>query len=216
MPAGTPGAVPDSLGQFCLDPNGPPPPGATVSRTFYTNIPAEVQGAELELQWEPVDGLTISGIYGYTDFQGDELDNPGLLGPGVTEVFVDYPIYVPEDNWSVSMAYSFGTENGSTFTPRFDVYGQSEICPTVRNNVNSALTDITTEACTEAYEIVNARIEWASPERTWLVAVGLNNATDEEYYLNKFDLTVFGQPTIEGQPGRPQEWYVQLTRNFGK
>jgi iron complex outermembrane recepter protein len=216
VPEGTPGAVPDSLGQFCLDPNGAPPPGATVSRTFYTNIPAEVQGAELELQWQPVDGLTISGIYGYTDFEGDELDDPSLLGPTVTEIFYDYPIYVPEDNWSFSMAYDFGVANGSTLTPRIDVYGQSEICPTVRNNANAALTDITTEACTDAYEIVNARIEWSSPERTWLVAVGLNNATDEEYYLNKFDLTVFGQPTIEGQPGRPQEWYVQLTRKFGQ
>ena len=102
VPPGTPGAVQDSLGQFCIDANGPPPPGATVSRTFYTNIPAEVAGAELELQWQPVDGLTISGIYGYTDFQGDELDNPGLLGPNITEIFADYPIYVPEDNWSVS------------------------------------------------------------------------------------------------------------------
>jgi iron complex outermembrane recepter protein len=216
VPPGTPGAVQDSLGQFCIDANGPPPPGATVSRTFYTNIPAEVSGAELELQWQPVDGLTISGIYGYTDFQGDEVDDPGLLGPNITAVLSDYPIYVPEDNWSMSVAYAFGADNGSTFTPRVDVYGQSEICPTVRNNANAALTDITTaEACTDAYEIMNARVEWSSPEQTWLIAVGVNNVTDEEYYLNKFDLTVFGQPTIEGQPGRPQEWYVQLTRHFG-
>jgi iron complex outermembrane recepter protein len=216
VPPGTPGAVQDSLGQFCIDPNGPPPPGATVSRTFYTNIPAEVQGAEVELQWQPVDGLSISGIYGYTDFQGDELDNPGLLGPNVTQIYADYPIYVPKDNWSVSMAYSFGGGDGGTLTPRIDVYGQSEICPSVRNNANSAATDITTaEACTDAYEIMNARIEWSSAERTWQIAVGVNNVTDEEYYLNKFDLTVFGQPTIEGQPGRPQEWYVQFTRKFG-
>ena len=38
----------DSLGQWCLDPNGPPPPGATTSRTFYNNIPATIQGAEFE------------------------------------------------------------------------------------------------------------------------------------------------------------------------
>jgi iron complex outermembrane receptor protein len=216
VPPGTPGAVQDSLGQFCIDANGPPPPGATVSRTFYTNIPAEVTGAELELQWQPVDGLTISGIYGYTDFKGDELDDPELLGPNITQIFADYPIYVPKDNWSVSMAYAFSAGDGSTFTPRIDVYSQSEICPSVRNNANAALTDITTaEACTDAYEIMNARIEWSSPEQAWQIAVGVNNVTDEEYYLNKFDLTVFGQPTIEGQPGHPREWYVQLTRHFG-
>jgi iron complex outermembrane receptor protein len=215
VPPGTPGAEQDGLGQWCVDPDPNAPGGATTSRTFYINIPAEVYGGEVELTFRPTEALTISGIYGYTDFQGDEEDTPTLLGPTVTAVFVDYPIYVPEDNWSVSMAYRFGAGNGSSFTPRVDVYGQSEICPTQRNNVNSSFTDITlAEGCTDAFELVNARVEWASPENTWLVAVGLNNATDEEYYLNKFDLTVFGQPTVEGQPGRPQEWYVQFTRNF--
>ena len=66
----------DSLGQWCTDPNGPPPPGATTSRTFYNNIPAVIDGAEFEFTWVPVDGLTISGQYGYTDFQGDEFDDP--------------------------------------------------------------------------------------------------------------------------------------------
>ena len=42
----------------------------------------------------------------------------------------------------------------------------------------------------------------------------LEGLTDEEYFYNKFDLTAFGQPTLEGQPGPPQEWYVQFTRNF--
>lgn len=215
VPPNTPGAVQDGLGQWCIDANGPPPPGATTSRTFYINVPAIVQGAELEMQWQPTDALTIGGSYGLTDFQGDELDNPSLLGATVTSLLSDRPIYVPEDNWSVSMAYQFGIPNGSTFTPRVDVYGQTEICPTVRNNINSLGTDITVaEACSEGYELVNARLEWASPERTWLVALGVYNATDEEYYLNKFDLSVFGQPTVEGQPGRPQEWYVSFSRNF--
>ena len=51
------------------------------------------------------------------------------------------------------------------------------------------------EACSQAYELLNARIEWASPEDTWRVALGATNLTDEEYFLNKFDLTAFGQPT---------------------
>ena len=74
----------------------------------------------------------------------------------------------------------------------------------------------TTEAqgCSQAYEMLNARIEWASPEDTWRIALGATNLTDEEYFLNKFDLTAFGQPTLEGQPGAPREWYVQFTRNF--
>ncbi len=120
VPEGTPGAVQDSLGQWCVDPNGPPPPGATTSRTFYNNIPATIQGAEFEFQWVPIDGLTISGQYGYTDFQGDEFDDPSLLGnPAVTDITSDNPIYVPTDNWSLSFAYRFGgSGDRGSFTPR--------------------------------------------------------------------------------------------------
>jgi len=42
----------------------------------------------------------------------------------------------------------------------------------------------------------------------------VNNVNDHEYYLNIFDLTTFGEPTIEGQPGKPRTWYFSVTRNF--
>jgi iron complex outermembrane recepter protein len=216
VPPGTPGAVTDSLGQTCVDPNGPAaPPGATVSRTFYTNIPATVSGVELELAFRPVQGLNISGIFGYTDFKGDERDNPSLLGPTVTAVLDDRPIYVPELNWNFTVAYSFGAGKNGSFTPRLDYYGQSEICSSVRTNLTALITNATdSQRCADAFEILNARFEWASMENTWTAAVGVNNLTDKDYYLNKFDLAAFGQPTIEGQPGRPREWYVSFTRNF--
>jgi iron complex outermembrane receptor protein len=84
------------------------------------------------------------------------------------------------------------------------VYGQSEIC-----------TGITTLAsCSSGYELVNARLEWASPDRAWTTAAGVQNVANKEYYLNKFDLSGFGQPTTEGQPGAPREWYVSVSRNF--
>ena len=189
--------------------------GPTTSRTFYDNIPATIQGAEIEIAFRPVDALSISGQYGYTDFKGDEFDNPKLLGTQYTTIASDNPIYVPTDNWSFSIAYDFGMGNGSRLTPRVDYYGQSEICPTVRSNVTAATTTTTAaQSCADAHQLLNARLEWGSPENTWQAAVGLNNATDEEYFLNKFDLSVFGQPTIEGQPGMPRTWYVQFTRNF--
>jgi len=196
VPPGTPGAITDSLGNTCL---------AVTSRTFYQNIPGEVTGAELELTFRPTDALTISGMYGYTGWKSDDIDDPtSVLGPNALPTVVDLPIYVPEQNWSVAMAYEFGTGGGSTLTPRVDVYGQTEICSST----------VTRNSCADGYELVNARLDWASPDRAWQVALGLNNATDEEYYLNIFDLSFFGQPTTEGQPGRPQEWYVQFTRNF--
>jgi iron complex outermembrane receptor protein len=207
IPPATGTPVPDSLGNQCV---------STVSRTFYQNIPATIQGAELEVQFAPIEGMMISAQYGYTDFSGDEWDDPGALGnPAVTEIINENPIYVPTDNWSTSFSYRFKIGDSGAITPRFDFYGQTEICTQNRTNVSVTLID-TSEAdqCSQGYELLNARIEWSSPEDTWRVALGATNLTDEEYFLNKFDLTAFGQPSLEGQPGAPREWYVQFQRNF--
>jgi iron complex outermembrane receptor protein len=218
VPPNTPGAVQDSLGQWCVDTNGPAPGGGpTTSRTFYNNIPATIQGAELEISLAPIEDMMISAQYGYTDFQGDEFDNPALLGnPAVTVITSDNPIYVPTSNYSVSFAYKIKLgEGGSTLTPRLDYYGQTEKCSGIRTNVSVLNIDTTVaQACSPKYNLLNARLEWGSKEGAWRFALGATNLTDEEYFLNKFDLSAFGQPTVEGQPGAPREWYVQFQRNF--
>lgn len=186
VPAGTPGATTDSLGNTCT--------GGTTSLTRYINEPGEILGVEVEGEWRPTDALTISGIFGMIDWSSNDPLNPEI----------DTPVYVPDMNWSVSASYEFNMSNGSTFTPRVDVVGQTEICSSA----------ITVTSCSKGYELVNLRGEWASPSRTWTAAVGATNVNDRTYYLNKFDLTAFGQPTTEGQVGPPREWYLQVRRNF--
>jgi iron complex outermembrane recepter protein len=207
IPPATGTPIVDSLGNNCV---------AVTSRTFYQNIPATIQGAELEVQFAPIEGMMISAQYGYTDFSGDEWDDPAMLGnPNVTQIVTDNPIYVPTDNWSTSFSYRFNIGDSGAITPRFDYYGQTKICTQLRTNVSVLNIDTSEEdQCSQGYELLNARIEWSSSEDTWRVALGATNLTDEEYYLNKFDLTAFGQPTLEGQPGAPREWYIQFQRNF--
>lgn len=196
VPPGTPGSVTDSLGNTCLA-------GTTVSRTFYENGPGTIRGAELELQYRPTDRWTIAAVYGLTDWDSQDInDDPNVLS--------DRPIYVPEDNWSISVAYSASTRNGGAWTPRLDLYGQSEIC----TSLPSADALFPGAGCSAGYELLNARVEWASPSGEWLVAIGATNLRDEEYFLNRFDLTAFGQPHVEGQPGAPREWYLTLQRDF--
>jgi outer membrane receptor protein involved in Fe transport len=57
-------------------------------------------------------------------------------------------------------------------------------------------------------------LQWQNSDATWTIAAGGTNVTDEEYWLNRFDLTLFGQNTVEGQPGRPGEWYLSFRRDF--
>ncbi|MFO7286389.1 MAG: TonB-dependent receptor [Gammaproteobacteria bacterium] len=196
VPPGTPGSVTDSLGNTCLA-------GTTVSRTFYVNGPGTIRGAEIELQYSPAERWTIGAVYGLTDWDSQDInDDPNVLS--------DRPIYVPEDNWALSVAYSASTRNGAAWTPRVDLYGQSEICTSLPR-ADAAFPDA---GCSAGYELWNARVEWASPDGEWLVAIGATNVRDKQYFLNRFDLTAFGQPHAEGQPGPPREWYLTLQRDF--
>ena len=200
VPPGTPGSVQDNLGNTCL---AGPAGTAPISRTFYENTPGEIEGAEIEVSWEPIDGLVLSGLYGWIDWESPDItDAPNVVS--------ELPPYVPEDNWALSASYSWALGSGASLTPRLDYYGQAEICS---QNVFTTST-FPGASCTDAYELLNARLEWRSSEDKWTVAVGATNVTDEEYFYNKFDLTAFGQPHAEGQPGRPREWYVTLGRNF--
>lgn len=188
-----PNAVQDTLGNFCA----PLTPGAnaTTSMTNYINTPGEIDGFELEATWRPTDALTIAAMFGYTGWDSDDLNDNEVT---------DRPAHVPETNWSLSAQYDFYMPNGSQLSPRVDIYGQDDICTAV-SSINS---------CSEGYELVNARIQWNSPNRQWTAALGMTNLTDEDYYLNRFDGTAFGQPYTQAQPGRPQEWYLQVSREF--
>jgi iron complex outermembrane receptor protein len=196
VPVGTPGSSLDSLGNNCLN-------TLQISRTFYDNGPGEIMGVEIEAVFRPTDALTISGAFGLTSWDSEDInDNPNIL--------LNRPVYIPETNWTVSAQYVVPMNNGSTLTPRIDVYGQDEICTS-----NILTTSLFPGAgCSDSYELVNVRLEWASPGRTWIAALGATNVMDKKYFLNKFDLTAFGQPHAEGQPGAPREWYFTVQRNF--
>jgi iron complex outermembrane receptor protein len=198
---GDPGAEQDSLGNWCL----PLTVGgaARTSRTFYVNRPGKVRGFEAELTWYPVAGLTINGSYGLLNWKSPDIDDdPNVLS--------NRPVHVPENNWSIGASYRFNLASGAAITPRFDVHGQSEIC-----SQNVLASNVFPEAsCADGYELINTRVQWDNPQRSWAVAFGVTNLADKTFFLNKFDLTAFGQPHAEGQPGRRREWYASFTRTF--
>ncbi len=181
---------------------------AATPLTAYVNAPAKIKGAELELTLRPIDPLTITGTAGYTKFTSDSVIFQQVPYNGITPS--GEPGYVPEWTASASVQYAIPLANGATITPRYDAYMTTQICAFAPNSVG--YTGLT--SCAGGYTLQNARIEYASKDREWSVAVGANNVTDKRYWLNIFDLTAFGEPTIEGQPGPPREWYLSVKRNF--
>jgi iron complex outermembrane recepter protein len=177
--------------------NTPISPCIVIPKTNYVNSPGKLYGGELEAAYRPVEPLTFTVSAGETRFS----TNATGAAAGVTPN--SEPVYVPQWNGAASAQYAYTLPNGSTLTPRYDVFVQTQIC---------SGTGIA--SCTGGYTLHNLRLEYATQERTWTAAVGVQNLADHFYYLNKFDLTAFGEPTIEGQPGEPRTWYLTLRRNF--
>ena len=208
-PSVTPNVVSDTNGNYCLSPT---------SLTGYINVPGEIYGVEVETTWKPLEQATITGTFGWTQWSSPDQDNCDFNNDGVPDLVAgtffgvvvpaqcnSNPAFVPEMNWSIGASYDFGVANGSTVTPRVDVYGQSEICSGAVNNGNN---------CAPSYELVNAAVAWSSPGRSWTATAGVTNLTDKAYILNIFDLSAFGQATTEAQYGQPRAWYFTVRRDF--
>ena len=169
----------------------------TIPNTLYVNSPGKIYGGELEVALRPIEALMLTANGGLTRFTSSGA-NAGINTAN------NEPAYVPKFNASFSGAYTFTLPDGSTLTPRYDAFVQTQIC-TGAGGLSS---------CSGGYTLHNARLQYATKENTWTVAFGVENLTNHFYYLNKFDLTVFGEPTVEGQPGPPREWYLTARRNF--
>jgi len=200
VPPGTPGSVTDTVGNTCVTPPGFNSPTTGFGRLLSST--AKIKGVEAEVRLTPVEGMIISGAFGYLDWKSADLEGPTILA--------DYPVYVPKLNWSLSASYEVPIGKSGSLTPRADVYSQSRIC-----------TSITTTAsiypfagCSDGYTIANARLEWNNAGHDFTIALGVTNLFKKEYYLNTFDTTEFNQPPVIAQPGRPREWYLSMRKSF--
>jgi iron complex outermembrane receptor protein len=171
-------------------------PVAIIPKTDYVNSPGTVKGAELEIDFRPVSALLLTASAGYTNFSASIAATGGITPNGE-------PIYVPEWNGAASAQYTFNLAGGGTVSPRWDAYVQTEIC-----------SGRLATSCSSGYTLHNVRLEYAAPDRTWTAAAGVQNLTNKDYLLNIFDLSVFGEATVEGQPGEPRTWFLSMRRNF--
>jgi len=197
-PDGTVISTPSTTAGAVLDPQGSGVYCLTTSLTNYVNIPGKVKGLELELEARPIEDLAITASGGYTDFTASNLKGGAM------------PVYVPKYNANVGLAYTVHTGGGGKIVPRAEYYYQSEICYTL----SSATSTNPAASCAPGYFQVNVRADYTTLDDKWTVGAGVTNLTQEDYYYNIFDLSAFGQPTIEGTPSRPREWFLSITRKF--
>jgi iron complex outermembrane receptor protein len=186
-------------------PNAP----AVVPLTAYVNAPAKLSGFEVDAQFRPIEGLLLTASTGYLHTSATATTFQGVPYTGLTPTGEFGG--VPQWTASASAQYTLALPDGSTVSPRWDSYMNTRICEFAPNSVTgyTALT-----SCAGGFVLHNVRLEYANKDRAWTAAVGINNVTNKFYWQDIFDLTAFGEPTIEGQPSAPRMWYLTVRRNF--
>jgi iron complex outermembrane recepter protein len=186
-------------------PNAP----AVVPLTAYVNAPAKLSGFEVDAQFRPVHGLLLTASTGYLHTSASATTFQGVPYTGLTPTGEFGG--VPQWTASATAQYTLELPDGSTLAPRWDAYMNTRICEFAPNAVSGYTAQT---SCAGGFVLHNIRLEYANKDRLWVAAAGINNVTNKFYWQDIFDLTAFGEPTIEGQPNAPRMWYLTVRRNF--
>lgn len=181
--------------------------GGSVATTLVMNAgSAQVMGLEFEGEVEPIDNLLFNLSLGYLDFQYqslgaaayDPLTNPSGIMKG------DVPPDVPTFKINLGAQYTFDFDRAGTLTPRLDWTYQTRVYYDVQN---------TPAASQAGYGLLNLHLTYGTPDGKWNASLQVDNATDKQYYLTKFNLlAAYG--TLYGQPAMPRTVFFSIKRTF--
>lgn len=170
------------------------------------NIPkSKIYGYELELQWQPLAGLTIGQYFGTK--KGKYIDYQGLNSTATRAVGFAYPVYT---DFSGSSLTNF---------PETSYGGQVEYAWEIPGFVLSAQSDYSYHdsiagsngTTTEAYWLANARLGLTPVNGNWSVALWARNLFDKKYDLYHGSFLSNAQMAT---PGDPRTVGVQASYKF--
>jgi len=179
------------------------PPGFTFCSATRNVGDAKIDGFELEVEAQPVDGMSLDASVSYTDFRFVT----GLAGSGIVPGVTDAP-FVPKWKYAIGAQYAIPLGNAGSLTPRVDWTWQSEMQSNIPNNITGFLSGEVEER-----GLLNARLTYRSVDEDWEVSLAATNLTDKFYYVNKYD-RVSQSGNAYGLPGRPREFQVSVKRKF--
>ena len=185
----------------CCGPTGNP----FFSITAFNAGDATIKGAEAEMDWTPVKGLTVSASASWLKFEYTRIATQMSDG---SPLLISIPMsgitpYTPEKSGSLGISYAIPV-GGSTLTPRIDASYQGSRYSDPSNSAASFL---------DSYTILNARLTWDSASAAWQAVLAADNLTDKTYYTGSFDATQFSG-TLQRAVARPRLVSLSLRRNF--
>ncbi|MFV0275640.1 MAG: TonB-dependent receptor [Parahaliea sp.] len=173
-----------------------------------TNVPeSEIFGAELDLQWAPIDGLMINAGVAWLDTEVTEwnaVDNAASVWPVTVRQDVS-GIELPQSpEWAYTGQDSYQWPVGDGL--------QLEVAGDV------AFTDDTSggaapERATEDYTLFNARIGLGAADGNWRALLWVRNLTDEDYYPAAY---LGGNGPYVRSYGMPRTYGITLSYFVGR
>jgi iron complex outermembrane receptor protein len=178
-------------------------PVAPCAATFNAGD-ADIKGYEIEVEANPVDGLTVDATFSDLSFEYKRLIT-GAGGANITGLTVgqEAPGTI-KNKWSLGAQYEVALSNGATLTPRLD-YSFTGGFNT--NAVFAASNRI------PGYHIGNARLTYKTQESKWEVAAIASNLFDKSYFTSNFDL-LSSSGAQYGLLAPPREFSVQIQKKF--
>jgi iron complex outermembrane receptor protein len=158
---------------------------------------AHIKGLEAEATLQPIEGLLIDATGSYLDF------NYITINPDSGVVKGNISPYTPKWKWSIGAQYEAPIGDLGSLTPRIDASYQSTSWSLAANSPLNILP---------GYTLVNARLTWRSPDRSWQAALEVANLTDKYYLLSK--QVPSGSGYINGQPAMPRRFAVSVRKTF--
>lgn len=167
-----------------------------------SNLPADMNGFEVEVQATPIEGLDILFGLAYNDAQID------LAGGGTSR-----PVMSPKWNINSLVRYQWPMMNGSMAIQADGDY-RSRVGFNLSNNDNTGSMG--------GYSVFNTRLSYTTGDEKWSIAVFANNVFDREYRVQQFDITgdpFLGDPAafvgiVEDYYGRPRWVGGSINYNF--
>jgi iron complex outermembrane receptor protein len=162
----------------------------------------KIKGVELEVQANPIDGLSLDGSVSYLDGEWSRID------PRVgNAVLLSDPIATPKWKWAVGVQYRAELGSSGSITPRFDAsyFGQ--------NNIGRIAGGAPIDYAA-GYTLANARLTWRNKDEDLSVSFEVQNLFDKYYTPYRFAAVQAFTGTIYSQVGRPREWAVTVQKKF--
>ncbi len=186
-----------NLPALCVDKTGAPLPAPYNNPCGeYVNAADAVgKGFEAEFELHPIDHLMIDASYSYLDLKFIRSLSPAIVpGQGLPDI--------GKNKASIGIQYEAPLAEHGSLTPRLDVAYTPAACGDLL---------CTPDVTTQGYTLLDGRITYWSPGKSWSLALQGTNLTNKLYYITKTDT---GAGYLDGQIGMPREWALTLHKQF--